>query len=49
MTRCIPKEVGIPASACLRTITLFYCKTKWLTGVLKLFLEDLVQFIVPSE
>ena len=45
MTRCIPNEPGIPA----RPITLLYCKIKWLTGVLKLCLEILVGFIVPSE
>ena len=49
MTRCIPKEARIPASDSLRPITLLNCKIKWLTGVLKLCLEDLVQFIVPSE
>ena len=49
MTRCIPKEAGIPASDSLRPITLLNCKMKWLTGVVKLCLEDLVQFIVPSE
>ena len=49
MTRCIPKEAGIPASDSLRPITLLNCKMKWLTRVLKLCLEDLVQFIVPSE
>ena len=32
-----------------RPITLLNCKMKWLPGVLKLCLEDLVQFIVPSE
>ena len=49
MTRCIPKEARILASDSLRPITLLNCKMKWLTGVLKLCLEDLVQFIIPSE
>ena len=49
ITRCIPKEAGIPPSDNLRPITLLNCKMKLLTGVLKLYLEDVVQFIVPSE
>ena len=49
MTKCILKEARIPASDSLRPITLLNCKMTWLTGVLKLCLEDLVQFIVPSE
>ena len=49
MTRCIPKEARIPASDSLRPITLLNCKMKWLTRVLELCLEDLVQFIFPRE
>ena len=41
MTRCIPKEAGIPASDCLRPITLLKCKMKSLIGVFKICLEDL--------
>ena len=49
MTRCIPKEAGLLALDSLRPITLLKCEIKWLTGVLKLCLEDPVQFIAPSE
>ena len=32
-----------------RPITLLTCKIKWLTGVLKLALNDLVSFVVPRQ
>ena len=32
-----------------RPITLLTCKIKWLTGVLKLALNDLVSFVVPKQ
>ena len=31
-----------------RPITLLTCKIKWLTGVLKVTLNDLVSFVVPK-
>ena len=49
MNRCIPKDAGQPVVDNLPPITLLNCKIKWLTGVLKLALDDLVSYVVPLE
>ena len=48
MTRCVPKEQGCIAVLKQRPITLLTCKIKWLTGLLKLALNDLLSFVVPK-
>ena len=47
MTRCVPKEQGCIAVDKQRPITLLSYKITWLTGVLKLALNNLVSFVVP--
>ena len=49
MTGCIPKESGTAKSNGPRPITLPDCKIKPLTAVLKLCVENLEHFVVPSE
>ena len=49
MTRCVPKEQVCIAVSKQRPITLLTCKIKWLTGVLKLALNDLASFVVPRQ
>ena len=49
MTRCVPKEQGCISVDKQRPITLLTCKINWLTGVLKVALQDTVSYVVPHE
>ena len=49
MTQCVPKTVGAMRADQQRPITLLNSRTKWLTEVLKIGLEGVLQSVVPLE
>ena len=49
MTRCVPKTVGAMRADQQCPITLLNSRTKWLTGILKIGLEGVLQTVVPPE